>query len=148
MGRDSSVGIATRYGLDGTGIESRWGQDFSHPSRPALGPTQPPVQWVKRPGRFADHPRPSKRRGHERVGLYLYSPSVPSWPVIGRILHFYPRKGKLKLYSRSLKGQKCGKSLCNIRDCNWLRFSVTSVCRSVIWTYWTEASTVFLFEYC
>ena len=24
MGRDRSVGIATRYGLDGPGIESRW----------------------------------------------------------------------------------------------------------------------------
>ena len=24
MGRDRSVGIATRYGLDGLGIESRW----------------------------------------------------------------------------------------------------------------------------
>ena len=34
--------------------------------------------------RGADHPPPSKRRGHERVGLYLYSPSGPSWPVIGR----------------------------------------------------------------
>ena len=44
--RDSSVGIATRYGLDGPGIESRWGGDFPHPSRPTLGPTQPPVQWV------------------------------------------------------------------------------------------------------
>jgi hypothetical protein len=46
VGRDSSVGIATRYGLDGPGIESRWGRDFPHPSRPALGPTQPPIQWV------------------------------------------------------------------------------------------------------
>ena len=27
MGRDSSVGIATRYRLDGPGIESRWGRD-------------------------------------------------------------------------------------------------------------------------
>ena len=46
VGRDSSVGIATRYGLDGPGIESRWGRDFQHPSRPAPGPTQPPVQRV------------------------------------------------------------------------------------------------------
>jgi hypothetical protein len=43
VGRDGSVGIATRYGLDGPGIESRWGRVFPHPSRPALGPTQPPV---------------------------------------------------------------------------------------------------------
>jgi hypothetical protein len=42
----SLVGISTGYGLDGPGIESRWGQDFPHLSIPALGPTQPPVQWV------------------------------------------------------------------------------------------------------
>jgi len=29
VGRDSSVGIATRYGLDGQGIESRWEARFS-----------------------------------------------------------------------------------------------------------------------
>jgi hypothetical protein len=50
VGRDSSVGIETRYGMDGPGIESRWGRDFQHPSRPALGTTQPPIQWV--PGLF------------------------------------------------------------------------------------------------
>jgi hypothetical protein len=42
----SSVGIATGYGLDGPGIESWCERDFSHLSRPALGPTQPPVQWA------------------------------------------------------------------------------------------------------
>jgi len=38
--------IAIAYGLDGPGIESRWRKDFPHLSRPALRPTQPPVQWV------------------------------------------------------------------------------------------------------
>ena len=40
VGRDSSVGIATCYGLDGPGIESRQGRDFPRPSSAALGPTQ------------------------------------------------------------------------------------------------------------
>jgi hypothetical protein len=42
-GPGSVVGIATGYGLDGPGIESRWGRDFPHLSRPALRSTQPPV---------------------------------------------------------------------------------------------------------
>jgi hypothetical protein len=42
----SSVGVATGYGLDGPGIESRCRRDFLYLSRPALGPTQPPVQRV------------------------------------------------------------------------------------------------------
>ena len=41
----SSFGIATDYGLDGPGsIPGR--DEIFRPSRPALGPTQPPVQWV------------------------------------------------------------------------------------------------------
>ena len=43
---NSSVGIATDYGLGGPGIESRRVQDFPHLSTPALGPTQPPIQQV------------------------------------------------------------------------------------------------------
>jgi hypothetical protein len=41
-----SSNVATGYGLDGPGIEFRWERDFPHLSRPALKPTQPPVQWV------------------------------------------------------------------------------------------------------
>jgi len=48
VGRDSSVGIAIRYGLDGPGIETRWGgRDFLHPFKPALGPTHPPVNGYR-----------------------------------------------------------------------------------------------------
>ena len=55
MGRDSSVGIATGYGLDGPGIESRWGRDFPHLFRPVLWLNQPPVPGGKEwPGRDAD----------------------------------------------------------------------------------------------
>ena len=46
MSRDNSVGIATRYQLDGPGIESWWGRDFPHLTSLALGPTQLSIQWV------------------------------------------------------------------------------------------------------
>ena len=49
---------------------------FSHPSRPALGPTQPPIQGyrvsfpgVKRPRRDVNHPPPSSAEVKERVEL-------------------------------------------------------------------------------
>jgi hypothetical protein len=59
-------GIALGYGLDDRGFESRQGLGillFTTAYRSALGPTQPPIQWlrvalslgVKRPGREADH---------------------------------------------------------------------------------------------
>jgi hypothetical protein len=41
--RDNSVGIATAYGLDGPGIQSRWGRDFLHLSIPGLEPTVEPL---------------------------------------------------------------------------------------------------------
>jgi hypothetical protein len=45
---------------------------------------------VKRPGLGVNHPPPCSAEVKERVELYLYSPSVPSWKVIGRILPYYP----------------------------------------------------------
>jgi hypothetical protein len=41
---------------------------------------------VKRSGRGVDHPPSSSARVKERVELYLYSPSRPSWPFLGRTL--------------------------------------------------------------
>ena len=39
--RGSSIGIAIRYGLVGSGIEFRYGRDYPHPSMPFLVPTHP-----------------------------------------------------------------------------------------------------------
>jgi len=44
-GPGSSVGIASYCGLDGP-VPNPGGDEIFRPSRPALGPTQPPVQWV------------------------------------------------------------------------------------------------------
>ena len=86
VGRDSAVGIARRYGLDGPGIESRWRRDFPHPSIQALGSTQPPIQWVpglssweKLPGRGVEHPPHLALRLKK---LYSYT-SVPTYGPCG-----------------------------------------------------------------
>jgi hypothetical protein len=61
--RESSVGIATRYGLDGPEIESRWGARFTTPVK--IGPRAHSASyamgvgsfpWIKRPGLGVDHP--------------------------------------------------------------------------------------------
>ena len=68
------LGIATLYGLDGPGIESRCGY-FPHPSIPALAPTQPGsgfasgVGGVKRPWSGIDNPLQSSNKVKERVDL-------------------------------------------------------------------------------
>jgi hypothetical protein len=77
-GPGSVVSIATGYGLDGPGIESQWGRDFPHMSRPALG--SPSLLYngyrvfsggKERPGLDDDPSPPSSAVGHERVKLYL-----------------------------------------------------------------------------
>jgi hypothetical protein len=67
VGRDSSVGIATRYGLVGQGIQCRWRRDFPHLSRPVLGSTQLPIQWV-----------PGHSRRYSGRGVALTTHTYPS----------------------------------------------------------------------
>jgi hypothetical protein len=59
-----------------------------HPASCTMGTDRVSFPEVKRPGRGVDHPLPSSVRVKERVELYLYSPSGPSWPVPGRTLPF------------------------------------------------------------
>jgi hypothetical protein len=79
--------IALGYGLDERGFESRQGLGiflFTTSSRPALGSTQPPIQWVsgilflvvKCPGREADHLPPSSAEVTMRVAI----PPLPHYP--------------------------------------------------------------------
>jgi hypothetical protein len=83
--RDSVVGIATGYWLDDRGVGVRvpvGSRIFSTSSRPALGSTQPPVQWVpgalspgiKQQGREADHSPPTSAEVKKDVDLCIHSP--------------------------------------------------------------------------
>ena len=79
MGRDSSVGIATPYPLDGEGLDFRLGGEIfrTHPSVPGLSPE------VERPVRGVEDAPLSAAEVKERVDLYLYSSSGTSWTVLG-----------------------------------------------------------------
>ena len=91
-GRDSSVGIATGYELDGPEIEFRWGGKIFRTGldRPWVPPRflyngyRVSFPGVKRPGRGVNHPRPSSAEVKERVELY----SGSSCPVLGQTLPF------------------------------------------------------------
>ena len=79
------------YGLGGPGIEPRWGVEIfgpgAHPASYTMGTGSFPE--VKRPRRGVDHPPPYSAKVKERVELYVYSPSEPSWPVLGGCLYTY-----------------------------------------------------------
>jgi hypothetical protein len=82
---DSIVGIAMSYRLDyrGFGVRVSVGSNFLFSSsRPALGSTKPPSQWVpralspgvKRPGREADHSPPASVEVKKML-IYATTPS-------------------------------------------------------------------------
>ena len=72
-----SVGIATDYGLDGPGIQSRWGEIFRRPDRPWVSPNLLYNAYrffpgsKKRPGPDADPSPPSSAESKNGVELYL-----------------------------------------------------------------------------
>jgi hypothetical protein len=81
VGREGSVGIATRYGLDGPEIESRLEARFSAPVQ--TGPGAHPAFYkmgtgsfpgVKRSGRGVDHPYPPSAEVKETV--YICAPRL------------------------------------------------------------------------
>jgi hypothetical protein len=82
--RDSSVDIATGYGLDGPGIESRWEARFfahvqtgpwTHLASYTMGTGYFP--GVERPEGAADHPPPSSAEVRKEYS-YTSTPSGPS----------------------------------------------------------------------
>jgi hypothetical protein len=106
LGWDSSVGIATRHGLNGPGFESWWWWDFPHPSRWALGPTQLPLKWIPRlfhgvklPGCDVDHPPTFRAEVKERVDLYL-TPLLRLHGKLQRELYLLHLSSALFTYSR------------------------------------------------
>jgi hypothetical protein len=84
----SIVGIVTSYGLDDQGVRVRvpCGVNnllYSMSSRPALGSTQPPIQWVpgalslgvKQPGHEANHSPPASAKIKK---MWIYT-SIPPY---------------------------------------------------------------------
>jgi len=103
-GQDSSVGIATRYGLNGSGIESRWGARFSAPVQTCPGAH--PASYTMGTGSFLGVKRPE--RGHpplsnaevkERVELCICSPLglVACYRMTSTFTFFTPMSDFMKI---------------------------------------------------
>ena len=128
MGRDSVVGVATRYVPDGPGIESRWKKDFPHRSKLAAGPTRPPVQWitglftgggggVKWQERGVVHPPPSSAEIKKRVELRAI-PVLPLWAFMACYMVKFTITFTLFF---EVRGSRCGNcEHCCLLDCDAL----------------------------
>jgi hypothetical protein len=89
MSRDSVVGIAAAYWLNDRGVGVRvpvGSRIFATLSKPTLGSTQPPIQWVsealslavKRPGRETGHLPPASA---EVKKMWIYK-STPTYTLM------------------------------------------------------------------
>jgi hypothetical protein len=112
------------------GFDSRRGVGillFTTVFRPALVPTQPPIQSVtgalslrvKRPGREADHSTPSSAEVKECVELYFHSPIRLNSVVLSL------KKAQVQLYLYPTFGM-LGKQGCKVSiGCIWLRIQTS-----------------------
>ena len=90
LGRDSSVGVAAYYGLDGPGMKSRWAEILRTLSDWPWGPPSllykgyrisfPGIKWM---GLGVYQPPPPSAEVKERVEICLYSLSGPLCLVLG-----------------------------------------------------------------
>jgi hypothetical protein len=138
MNRDSSVGIATGYGLDCRGSIPGRGKKFLSSQLPGRLWGQPSVvasgyrgaisRWVKRPGRDADHSHPSSaevRNGgaispHPRTSI---NPVTNPNPVCSHSIHvtiFLFKMNKVAL-------RNTASNVWTVRNTNIFAFSSTGV---------------------
>jgi hypothetical protein len=114
-------GIELGYGLDNRGFESRQELGIfllTTESRPALRPTQLPIQWVpgslfmgvKRPRSEAEHSLPSSA---EVKNAWSYASTRPLRLRGLVVLSFFKKKAQGRLYLAFIKSHKLCNRLCN-----------------------------------
>ena len=105
LGRDSSVGIATRHEPNGPGMESRWGARFSaliqtssgsHIASCTMGTGSFPE--LKRPGRDVDHP-PHQAQRLKKEQNYTSAPHLGRRGLFHGELYLVPFR-KLQCYDQ------------------------------------------------
>jgi hypothetical protein len=114
--RDRSVDIETGYGLGGqeVGVPVPAGSRvFSVASRPALGPTQPTIQWVlgalsqgvnRQGGREAEHSPPTSA---EVKKIWLYTSTPPYAFMANFTCTFYQPRPAIFTFSLKQKQFQC-----------------------------------------